>query len=195
MVCAVACAFVTGVPGGLRQASADPPVLVDGGELPLARVAVPYQAQLAVDGRPLGRCRVVIGTLPDGLLLDEDRCVVSGSPTTASESDLTVRVQQPPARTQVVFSVVVLAVEPVAGGRVELPAGAVGAAYRARPPFQGPAPSLCVVSSGSLPPGLSMDAASCRVAGSPTKRGRFRASIETAGPAGLTSVTVQIEVR
>lgn len=97
-------------------------------------------------------------------------------------------------RTEAKFASVVLPAVPSLNGPVELRSGQFGRPYAVALPPDWAASSVCAVESGRLPPGLTISAAKCEVGGTPSARGTYDASIALAGPEGLVSLPIRIDV-
>lgn len=145
--------------------------------LQTGRAGNPYVQILVASGgvRPLTWSAT--GTLPGGLSLAPDG-VISGTPTTAETAtfDLTVADAAGSAAT---LSPATLDVQAGGGALsirpLSLPVAVVGNAYPITfTATGGTAPYAWSVSSGTLPPGLTLSAATGALTGSPTTRGYYR---------------------
>ena len=165
--------------------------------LPGATVNVPYSAAIGVSGGTSPyTCSLVSGTLPAGLTLSTT-CVVSGTPTTAGTSNVTVKAtdsSNPVETTTGPESITVSAAAPTLV-LSNLPNATVGVAYNGTIGVTGgTAPYNCTLIAGTLPAGLSMN--SCVVSGTPTVAGTVSLTVKatdssspaatTTGPVGLT---------
>jgi hypothetical protein len=115
------------------------------------------------------------GTLPAGLSLSPTSGTVSGKPTVAGLAEgLTVKVTDAAGRTAVsdAFRIAVTEVLAVAGSAST--SAIAGQAYSAQfSASGGTGPYAWTLASGTLPPGLSLDAASGQISGSPTTLGSY----------------------
>lgn len=149
--------------------------------LPEGRVNEPYIADILISGgaRPV-TFSVTAGTLPAGLALDAETGRLSGSPTASGSYafDVTATDAGPDVTSATrTFS---LAVAPpgVTLTATPLPSGVLGVAYVGGVASTGGAPPVSyTLTTGVLPPGLSLDSATGAIAGTPTASGVFDLSI------------------
>jgi hypothetical protein len=148
--------------------------------LPTPTVGQEYSATLtATGGVPVYAWSVSSGTLPAGLSLDPDTGIISGTPTAAGSSTFTVQASDsasPTANTatQTLTLSVAASTAPLTLTPSALPSATAGGTYSVPlPSTGGTAPLAWSVSSGSLPPGLSIDPAAGVISGIPTQPGTF----------------------
>jgi hypothetical protein len=118
---------------------------------------------------------IASGTLPAGLTLNASTGVISGVPNTAATSAFTVRVTDSSAAPQTATRALSIAVASTAN-----PSSAkVGVPYSTNVArFAGTAPYRWTLKSGSLPPGLTLNATTGVLRGTPTQAGEFKANIQ-----------------
>ncbi|WP_229738970.1 beta strand repeat-containing protein [Edaphobacter dinghuensis] len=164
--------------------------------LPGATVGVPYTGTIgATGGTAPYSCAITAGSLPAGLTLNG--CVVSGTPTTAGTSTITVKVTDSSNPTQSVTGPVTLTVSPAALTLTlsSLPNATVGTPYTSTIGVSGgTSPYACAITSGTLPAGLTLTG--CVVSGTPTVAGTAHLTVKatdssnpvetTTGPVSLT---------
>ena len=165
--------------------------------LPGAMVGVPYTATIGVSGgtAPYG-CALNAGTLPAGLTLAAN-CVVSGTPTTAGTSNVTVKATDSsnPAETVTGPESITVSPAPLTLTLSSLPNATVGTPYTATIGVAGGTPPYsCSIIAGTLPGGLSITG--CVVSGTPTVAGSVILTVKATdstnpvetvtGPVGLT---------
>ncbi len=158
------------------------PLLITTASLPGGTVNTPYSANLsATGGLPPYTWSIMIGSLPAGLTLEANSGVIAGTPTTAGTSNFTVQVsdsESPPALTTAPLSITIQS--PLLITTSSLPPGTVNTPYSATLTAAGGLPPYTWrITSGSLPAGLSLDANSGLISGTPTT-------------AGTSSFTVQV---
>ena len=150
------------------------PLLITTASLPPGTVNNPYSATLtAAGGTPPYTWSIIKGSLPAGLALDANSGVISGTPTTTGTSTFTVQAsdsESPPATTTATFSITIQS--PLLITTSSLPPGTVNSPYNATLTAVGGLPPYTwSITSGSLPAGLSLDANSGLISGTPTTPG------------------------
>ena len=165
--------------------------------LPDGTVNVPYSATIGVSGgtSPYS-CTITSGTLPAGLSISG--CTVSGTPTTAGSSTVTVKVTDSGSPTQTTSGPETIVINPAALTITNsLPNGTVGVVYSATIDASGgTTPYSCSITSGTLPAGLSLTG--CTVGGTPTTPGTSNITVlvtDSGSPnktvSGPESITIQ----
>jgi hypothetical protein len=177
-------------PVGLTVLAAPPTLTIT--SPPNATVDVPYSGTIGVTGGQAPyTCSLTAGTLPAGLSLSAS-CVISGTPTTAGSTTITVKAtdSSTPAATKtgpvtvtVLPATAILTLSSPPNATVSVPyTGTIGVAG-------GTAPYNCTLVSGTLPAGLSLGAA-CVVSGIPTVAGTSTVTIHATDSATPTANTV-----
>jgi hypothetical protein len=140
---------------------------------PAATVGTPYSGTIGVSGGTTPyTCVLTAGTMPAGLTLGAN-CVVTGTPTTAGTTSVTVKATDAGSPTKTTTSPVVLVVNPapLSLTMATLPGASVGVPYNAIIGVSGgTSPYSCAQVGGSLPAGLTLYA-TCVVSGTPTTAG------------------------
>jgi Putative Ig domain/Pectate lyase superfamily protein len=147
-----------------------------------------YSASLAATGGTSPyQWSVTGGNLPSGLSLNASSGAISGSPSAAGTTTFTARVQDSQGQTAAAnLSIVVNASSSGSGSPLQittssLSAGSVGKAYSASlAATGGTSPYHWSVTGGNLPSGLSLNASSGAISGSPSA-------------AGTASFTIQVQ--
>jgi Putative Ig domain len=123
---------------------------------------------------------VTLGTLPAGLSLSASTGAITGTPTTAGTSSFTVQAADSGTPQQKVTKVLsITIVQQLAITTSSLPTGAVNSLYSATLQSTGGTPAVTwSISVGALPAGLTLNASTGAITGTPTT-------------AGTTSFTVQ----
>lgn len=126
------------------------------------------QTLSATGGKTAYSWAITTGTLPAGLSLAATTGVISGKPTTTGTSTITIQVKDANAATATkTLSIVVYALPVIA--TTALPAAGVGTAYNQILTATGGKASLIwSVSAGTLPVGLTLNATSGLISGTPT---------------------------
>jgi len=162
----------------LSVAEAGSPLSVATSSLPSTAQGDDYSAPVySVGGLGLLQWQVASGALPAGLALDPSTGVISGEVQEAGIFNFTVQVtdqSQPPLGASASLSITsapasALAVQPLSAGD-----GATGTYFFEAPIAEGGvAPYSWTLSSGQLPPGLSIDPVSGDITGTPTTAGDY----------------------
>jgi hypothetical protein len=142
--------------------------------LPDGVTGVAYSATLVASGGTMPYTWALnSGTLPAGLTLDPSG-VIRGTPTAAGSSNFTVLVSDASMPGRQATAMLTISIRaPLVISTSSLPGGRVGAAYSASIMASGGAtPYVFRVSSGALPPGLTLSAQGA-ISGSPTQVGAF----------------------
>ena len=144
---------------------------------PSGEVGVAYSNQLTVTGgtSPF-TWSVSAGTLPPGLTLNASTGLLSGTPNASGSASFTVQVVDASGETASKAITLVIAAAPALSFTPA--AGEVNVAYSQQPVRTGgTAPFAWAVTAGSLPAGLSINASTGLVSGSPTAAGSFSVTI------------------
>jgi titin len=150
--------------------AADPSItssVLAGGE-----VGAPYAQTPAVTyGTGPYAWSVIDGSLPAGLTLDTATGEISGTPTASGTTTFTLVVADADSQQATQAESLTVAADPSITSPV-LPAGETGVLYHAMPAVaHGTGPFTWSVTGGSLPAGLTLDAATGEVSGTPTASG------------------------
>ena len=147
---------------------------------PSGTVGAPYSGTIGVSGGTAPySCVITAGTLPAGLTLGAG-CVITGTPTTAGTSSVTVKATDTSSPIKTATSPVVLTINPSALTLTlaTLPGATVGVPYSATIGVSGgTAPYACSQTGGALPAGLTLYG-SCVVSGTPTTAGTSTAQVK-----------------
>jgi SdrD B-like domain/Putative Ig domain len=159
-----------------------------------ATVGVFYSSTLTVTGgkAPFTFALATGSTLPPGLSLNTTTGVISGTPTTAGTYTFTTTVKDANGATDTATCTIVVVVPPIdlECGSCGQGRGTVGTPYSSQ--FQvngGVAPFTFSVISGSLPPGLTLNATTGVLSGTPTTAGTYTFTTKVVDKNGTTDTT------
>lgn len=158
--------------------------------LPSGTVSQAYSTQLAASGgTPPYTWSVVSGTLPQGLSLNAENGIISGTPTAAGASDFRIRATDRTGRqAERSFRITIVAALRIT--TTSLPGGTVGVPYSARlEGAGGTEPYTWSVVSGALPAGLEL-AGSGTISGTPQAPGSRTFTVELRDAGGRTANAV-----
>ncbi|MGB2635563.1 MAG: putative Ig domain-containing protein [Candidatus Acidiferrum sp.] len=171
--------FVAGCSGIVTPNKASTSALsVTSSTVPTAKAQTAYSATLtATGGTAPYTWSMTSGTLPTGLALAASG-TISGMPTQVGNSSFTVQVMDSssPAKTamQPLSITVAAATAQLQIGTTSIPSGQVGVAYATTLLASGgTTPYSWTVSSGTLPAGMTLNAATGQLGGTPTQSGTF----------------------
>ncbi len=138
----------------------------------------------------------VSGSLPAGLTLNPATGVIAGTPTASGASSFTVTVKDSSTPAQTSSSPFSIGIAPPALTiNPSLASGSVGTPYTSSLSASGGTPAFTwSVSSGALPGGLTLNAATGVISGTPTASGAFAfgAMVKDSGSPAQTTATIAI---
>lgn len=173
-----------------------PPLEIQTQALPAGAVGVPYTASiLAANGTPPYSFRLAGGLLPPGITLSATGSL-SGTPTQPGPSSFSVQVTDSAGGSAFADFAIQIRVAPLTVTTTSLANGLQGAPYNAALSASGGVPPYAwSLSSGSLPPGLSLDPATGALTGTPTATSSYAFTAEVRDSARSTasrSFTIRI---
>jgi len=147
-------------------------LLITNASLPTGAVNSVYSATLqSSGGTPVVTWAVTVGTLPAGLTLNAATGAITGTPTTAGMSSFTAQATDSGTPQQIATKQFNIIINPVlAISTTSLPSGTVGTVYSQSLQTNGGgiSPIAWSITLGSLPPGLTLNAGSGLISGTPT---------------------------
>jgi hypothetical protein len=178
-----------------------PPLTVTTTSLPVGVAGSSYSQPVAVTGGLAPYTwSVSSGSLPPGLNLDPSTGTISGTPMTAGTYTFTVQVTDSASETASSQTLSITVNPALAVSTTSLPAATGGQSYTATLTASGGIPPYgeWSVLSGSLPPGLTLDAATGVISGAPDVAGTYSFKVtvtDSENPAvTATSGTLSISV-
>jgi len=163
--------------------------------LPSALTGLAYSQTLKATGTIPMTWAVTAGALPSGLTLAPSTGSITGTPTVAGVSSLTVKATNPAGSVSQTLSLTVKAPStPPSITTTTLPSALAGTNYSQTLTASGTSPITWAVQSGSLPPGITLSASSGIVSGVPTQSGAFSATVSATNAGGADSTQISITV-
>ena len=146
------------------------------------KVGAPYSSAVVASGGTVPYTySIVSGSLPPGLKLNTATGAITGTPTKSGTYTFTTKVTDGNGQTTTKQCKIVIkdCPKPLIVTCPSLKNGKVGSRFSTTVPVSGgTAPYTFSISSGSLPPGLSLDAATGVISGTPTNSGTFSFTVK-----------------
>ncbi len=173
-----------------------PPLAITTTTLATGAVSSAYNQSLAATGGITPYTWSYTGNLPPGLSLNTSTGAITGTPTTAGAFNFTAKVTDSESPTQSGTANLSITINPpLAITTSSLSSGAVGAVYNQSLTATGGIAPYTWSNTGSLPPGLSLNASTGAVTGSPTTAGTFNFTAKVTDSESPTqSVTANLSI-
>jgi hypothetical protein len=174
-----------------------PPLVFATNSVPNSQQGSSFNYQLAATGgKPPYAWAVVAGALPAGLSLSAASGIISGTPTVAGSFNFTIEVKDSESRSIRKALSLTVAPSPLSIETATLIEAIKGSAFSYQPGAAGGRPPYTwLVASGALPAGLSINASTGLISGTPSASGTFAAAITVRDQDGRSATgTAQIKV-
>ena len=158
------------------------------GPPPAGEASIAYSDQLTASGGTGALTwSVSSGSLPPGLSLSSSTGLLSGTPTTGGSYPFTVKITDTAGGSATQAVTLVIAAAPSLANTAP-PSGQVAVAYSdALAVTGGTGPFTWAVSGGSLPPGVTLNASTGVLSGTPTASGLYTFTVKVTDSFGLTA--------
>ena len=155
------------------------------------RVGVCYSSALKVNGGTAPYSFVIVtNSLPPGLKLNSSNGSITGTPTTAGVFTFSAQVTDSLGNKVIGTFTITIGQAPLVLCCVSSTCGTVGSAYSGSIPASGGTPGYTFsISSGTLPPGLTLNPTNGIISGIPTTAGTFPITIKVTDSTAGTSLT------
>ncbi|POH73998.1 YncE family protein [Arthrobacter glacialis] len=158
------------------------PPVVTTTSLASATVGTAYSATIAATGSGPITFAVTTGSLPTGLTLNTTTGAITGTPSTAGDATFTITATNAAGSNAKAFTITTVQAPTIT--TEDLVGATVDEAYSATIAATGTPPLTFTVSTGELPAGLSLDAATGAITGTPTAAGSVEFTITATNVAG-----------
>ncbi|MEP7365579.1 MAG: putative Ig domain-containing protein, partial [Acidobacteriota bacterium] len=158
--------------------------------LPTGAVGLAYAVQLAATGGlpPYSNWQITTGTLPPGINLNAATGLLSGTPTSTGSYAFLIQVRDTAAQVANKGFTLVINAGLSITSTSQPPTAIIGTAFQfALTAAGGTQPYTWSVASGTLPAGLTLNAANGAITGTPTTAGSSTVTIEVKDAAGQTA--------
>lgn len=163
--------------------------------LPSGGVGVAYSQTVAATGTAPITWAVTSGALPAGLSIDGATGLISGTPTTAGLASFTVTATNSAGSSAQALSIAIsaTAIAP-AISTTTLASGTLGQPYAQTVAATGTAPIVWAVQAGTLPAGLSLNASTGAIRGTPAASGVHAFTLSATNGAGTASQSFTVQI-
>ena len=170
-----------------------PPAILTSSPLPAGLVGTPYLQTLAVSGSPPTSWALTSGALPAGMAMNTSVGVIGGTPTAQGMATFTLTAANAYGSSSAVLTLMVNAAPSIVTTS-PLTTALSGTAYSQTLTASGSTPIRWAVASGALPTGLTLNAASGVISGTPAAAGTATFTVAATNAFGNGSEPLSLTV-
>jgi hypothetical protein len=180
----------------INPAPPTPPTITSSSPLPGGTQNVTYSTTIAVTGTSPITCTVTSGSLPTGLSLGLNSCILGGIPSGSGTSTFTITATNAAGSNPKAFSLTITAavVPPTIITLSPLPPGIINSFYSTTITASGSTPITWAIVAGALPTGFSLNTSTGIISGTTAIGNTYNFTISATNSAGSTNQAFSLAI-